>query len=57
MNRKLRRLQPVVTEIMILPDGRVLSHNLTAAVARVLCRLDAGDWAMRRRANARDPFK
>jgi hypothetical protein len=37
-------------EILILPDGRILAHNITPAVAAVLAELDPADEAMRLRA-------
>ncbi len=37
-------------ELMILPDGRILAHNLTPELAAVLARLDPTDAAMNRRA-------
>jgi hypothetical protein len=39
-------------EILILPDGRILAHNITPAVAAVLAELDPADEAMRLRAAA-----
>ena len=39
-------------ELLILPDGRVLAHNITPALARVLAELDPADAAMRERAGA-----
>ena len=40
-------------EFLILPDGRVLGHNLTPSLARVLARLNPRDPVMRRRAQTR----
>lgn len=37
-------------ELLILPDGRILAHNITPALAAVLAELDPGDEAMRQRA-------
>lgn len=42
-------------ELLILPDGRVLVHNLTPELARLLSDLDPADAAMRERAGAADP--
>jgi hypothetical protein len=39
-------------EILILPDGRILAHNITPALARLLSELDPTDAAMRARAEA-----
>jgi hypothetical protein len=40
-------------EILILPDGRILAHNLTPAVAALLAELNPDDAAMRARAASR----
>ncbi len=40
-------------ELLLLPDGRILAHNLTPAVAALLARLDPADEAMRQRAASR----
>ncbi len=37
-------------ELLILPTGKILAHNLTPELARVLAQLDPGDRAMNRRA-------
>lgn len=37
-------------ELLILPDGRILAHNITPALARLLTELDPADEAMRARA-------
>lgn len=39
-------------EILILPDGRILAHNITPAVAALLTELNPDDPAMRLRAAA-----
>lgn len=39
-------------ELLLLPDGRILVHNLTPAVAALLAELAPHDADMRRRANA-----
>jgi len=50
-----KRMQPSietsVSEMLILHDGRILAHNITPTMARVLAKLDPADEAMRRRAN------
>ena len=38
------------SEILILPDGRILAHNITPEMAIVLCELDPGNQAMKERA-------
>ena len=38
------------TELLFLPDGRVLAHNLTPAMARLLGDLAPADSLMRQRA-------
>lgn len=38
------------TELLILPDGRVLAHNISPAMAAVLARLDPGNADMSHRA-------
>lgn len=38
-------------EILLLPDGRILAHNLTPQLARLLSALDPADTAMRDRAS------
>jgi hypothetical protein len=45
------------TELLILPDGRVLVHNLTPAFAQILQSLNAEDELMRKRAAAEEPSK
>jgi hypothetical protein len=42
-------------ELLILPDGRILVHNLTPLLARVLCELDPSDQLMRERATSGSP--
>ena len=37
-------------ELLILPDGRILAHNITPALARLLAEIDPTDAAMRERA-------
>ena len=37
-------------ELLLLPDGRILTHNLTPAMALVLHRLYPDDGRMKRRA-------
>jgi hypothetical protein len=42
-------------ELLILPDGRVLAHNITPALAEILAALDPADENMRRRAGLNQP--
>ena len=42
----------LTTELLILPDGQVLVHNLTAAFADLLRELNPGDAPMGLRASA-----
>lgn len=39
-----------VSEILILPGGKILAHNLTPGMAAVLAELNPEDQAMNRRA-------
>jgi hypothetical protein len=41
-------------ELLILPDGRILAHNITPALARLLSAIDPDDEAMRQRAALTD---
>lgn len=38
------------TQLLLLPDGRLLVHNLTPAMAQILQKLDPGDRLIRLRA-------
>jgi hypothetical protein len=40
------REEAIVTRLLVLPDGRVLVHNLTTAIAQILQRLDPADPAL-----------
>jgi hypothetical protein len=51
-----RRPEKTVGEILILPDGRLLAHNLSAALAGLLAELNPGDAAMNRRAGRENPL-
>jgi len=42
-------------ELLILPDGRILTHNLTPAMAKVLRELNPDDEQMNRRAGETKP--
>jgi hypothetical protein len=39
----------LVSEILILPDGKILAHNITPVMAQVLADLNPADPHMRRR--------
>ncbi len=39
------------SEFLILPGGKILAHNITPAMAKILSELDPDDEPMRRRAN------
>jgi hypothetical protein len=47
-------LRATQTELLLLPDGRVLVHNLTAALAAVLNELSPDDERLSVRARAGD---
>jgi hypothetical protein len=40
----------LTTELLILPDGRILAHNLVQEMAAILSELSPGDESMRERA-------
>jgi hypothetical protein len=40
------------SEFLILPDGKILAHNVTNVMAGILAKLNPTDRAMRRRARA-----
>jgi hypothetical protein len=42
-----------VTRLLVLPDGRVLAHNLTAAIAEILQLLDPNDQPLLERGRLR----
>lgn len=42
----------LISEVLILPDGRVLGHSLTPAFTRVLSALNPNDQRLRRRRDA-----
>lgn len=43
------------TRLLLLPDGRILVHNLTPAMAQILQKLDPADRLIRQRVLAREP--
>jgi hypothetical protein len=40
---------PLMTEFLLLPDGRVLVQNLTPVMAAILLKLNPNETAIRRR--------
>lgn len=54
---RARKVSKCTTEVLILPDGRILAHNTTPAMARILAELNPRDQTLRRRANAKKNFK
>jgi hypothetical protein len=50
MRSKLCKAEPDSSEILILPDGKILAHNITPEMARVLAELNPEDKPMRQRA-------
>lgn len=54
MKQKSRKAETDSSEILILPDGKILAHNLTPEVAQVLAELNPADAAMCRRANRKN---
>jgi hypothetical protein len=38
------------SEVLILPDGKILAHNITSEMAKILCELDPENELMRQRA-------
>lgn len=49
--------EKAVSEILILPDGRIFAHNITPVIADVLAELNPADEAMSRRATSNITFK
>jgi hypothetical protein len=41
-----------LSELLILPDGRILAQNITPMMAKLLSKLDPNDGFMRERARA-----
>lgn len=57
MRSKLRKAETSLSEMLILPDGRILAHNITPEMAQVLAELNPTDEAMNRRALRKNPLK
>jgi hypothetical protein len=43
---------PPTSDLLVLPDGRILAHNLTPALAGLLSQLIPGEKGLTRRARA-----
>jgi hypothetical protein len=57
---KTKSRQPAASEhgeFLILPDGKILAHNITPVLAKVLSELNPADAAMKRRANQKNNLK
>jgi hypothetical protein len=52
MKNKLRKDEFSLSEMLILPDGRILAQNITPTMAKLLSKLDPNDEFMRERARA-----
>ena len=57
MKSKLRQFETDSSEFLILPDGKILAHNITPMMAKILSELDPKDAAMNRRANQKNNLK
>jgi hypothetical protein len=49
---KLRSLTESMTEILIQPDGSILAHNITPAMAEALLEICPEDSALRQRVHS-----
>lgn len=49
-NKNKKPRATAFTDLLLLPDGRILVQNLTRPMARLLHRLNPGDDAIARRA-------
>jgi hypothetical protein len=53
MNKNRRKNQvpdrALTSELLILPDGNILVHNLTRPMADILCELNPREYAIRAR--------
>jgi hypothetical protein len=54
---KQRQLSPDTSEILVLPNGQILAHNLTPNMAAVLASLNPSDETMAKRAGHDSPRK
>jgi hypothetical protein len=53
--KKSARREPLITELLLMPDGRILVHNLTSTFAELLNRLDPEDQQIISRILRRPP--
>jgi hypothetical protein len=49
-HRALNQDSPASSEILILPNGKILAHNISPGLAQVLAKLNPTDTPMKRRA-------
>jgi hypothetical protein len=54
VKNKLLKTEESHSEFLILPDGKILAHNITPVMAQVLAKLNPTDDAMSRRASGTD---
>jgi hypothetical protein len=52
MKTKVRRSDPLTSELLLLPDGRILVHNLTQPFAELLRELNPDDEQISSRVGA-----
>ena len=50
VNKIMAQHQTLTTEMLILPDGKILAHNITPAMAALLSELNPADQPMKCRA-------
>jgi hypothetical protein len=50
VNKIMAQHQTLTTEMLILPDGKILAHNITPVMAAVLSGLNPADQPMKCRA-------
>jgi hypothetical protein len=57
MRNKPHKAETSLSEMLILPDGKILAHNVTPQMAQVLMELNPADKAMSRRATRKNTLK
>jgi hypothetical protein len=57
MKSKLCKTETNLSEILILPDGKIFVHNLSSTMAGVLAKLNPADEAMSRRTTRKNNLK
>ena len=57
MKSKHRKTESTFSEVLLLPNGKILAHNITPEMARVLSELNPADEAMNRRALRKSTLK